>query len=185
MSGARRLVLASGNQHKVGELARLVAAAGLPLRVEAAGELGALPAIVEDAPTFLGNALLKARGFAEWLVGRGVAGDALVLADDSGLCVDALGGAPGVYSARFAGPGAGDRANNARLVEALAAIGLDRSPAHYVCVLALVRVDGGALPGAAEGARWFEGRMDGEVRAAARGGGGFGYDPHFWIDGGA
>jgi XTP/dITP diphosphohydrolase len=184
VSAARRLVLASGNLHKVAELARLVAAAGLPLRVSAASELGGLPAIVEDASTFRGNAILKARGFAGWLEERGLEGESLVLADDSGICVDALEGAPGVLSARFAGPGATDAENNARLVAALASSGLDRSAAHYVCVLALRRVDGGPLAGG-EPVRCFEGRWHGEVRAARRGEGGFGYDPHFWLDGGA
>lgn len=182
----RRLVLASGNRHKVGELARLVAEAGVALEVSAAGEFGAVPEVVEDADTFVGNALLKARGFAGWLAELGVPGDTLVVADDSGLCVDALEGGPGVWSARFAGPGAGDTRNNARLVAELEARGLAASPAHYVCVLVAARVDGAPVAagsGAAELA--FEGRMDGEVRTSARGSGGFGYDPHFWIDGGA
>lgn len=184
--GRRRLVLASGNRHKVGELARMVAGAGMPLEVRAAGEFGVVPEVVEDADTFVGNALLKARGFAGWLAGLGVPGDTLVVADDSGLCVDVLEGGPGVWSARFAGPGAGDARNNARLVAELEARGLTASLAHYVCVLVVARVDGAPVSagsGAAELA--FEGRMDGEVRTSARGSGGFGYDPHFWIDGGA
>jgi len=184
VKGPWRLVLASGNLHKVAELGRLVVAAGLELSVRAASELGGLPAIVEDAPDFKGNAILKARGFAGWLEARGLEGDTLVLADDSGICVDALQGAPGVLSARFAGPGATDTENNARLVAALAGLGLDRSAAHYVCALALRRVDGGPLAGGAP-LRCFEGRWYGEVRAERRGAGGFGYDPHFWLDDGA
>jgi XTP/dITP diphosphohydrolase len=180
-----RLVIASGNRHKVGELARAVrgveALAGV--EVVAASALGALPAIVEDRETFAGNATVKALGFAAWLRERGEAGDTLVLADDSGLCVDALGGAPGVYSARFAGEQATDADNNRALVRALEAEGLDASAAHYVCALALGRVDGGALPGANDEAVCiFTGRWDGEARTVARGDGGFGYDPHVWLD---
>ena len=106
---------------------------------------GPPPAVEETESTFHGNALLKARGIANWARLQGEAGSTLVLADDSGIAVDALDGAPGVFSARFAGPGADDRANNRKLVEALVSRQLEASPAHYACVLALVRVDGGDL----------------------------------------
>ncbi|MEZ4385782.1 MAG: non-canonical purine NTP pyrophosphatase [Nannocystaceae bacterium] len=181
-----RLVIASGNRHKVGELARAVhgveALAGV--EVLAASALGPLPTIVEDRETFAGNATVKALGFAAWLRGRGEPGETLVLADDSGLCVDALDGAPGVYSARFAGADATDADNNRALVRALEALGLDASPSHYVCALALGRVDAVPLAGANdEGVCIFTGRWDGEARTVARGDGGFGYDPHVWLDG--
>src|SRR5690606_17778064 len=131
----------------------------------------------------------KARAIAAWLAGRGEPGATRVLADDSGICVEVLGGAPGVRSARFAGDQATDAQNNAKLVEELTARAVDRSPAHYVCVLALVRVDerpvGIDAPRLEEGAAVFDGRWDVEVCTRARGTGGFGYDPHAWLDHGA
>lgn len=183
---SRRLVLATGNPHKVTELAAIVAAQGLPLAVCSARSLGPAPEIPEDQGSFVAHAKLKALGIAGWLRERGEPGSTLVLADDSGICVEALDGAPGVESAYFAGPQADDAANNARLVAELTARGLSRSPAHYVCVLALTRVDAGPLPGAgADGVRLFTGRWDGEVRVTPRGAGGFGYDPYFWPIGSA
>jgi XTP/dITP diphosphohydrolase len=183
----RRLVLASGNIHKLAELAGMIAAAGLPISVHAARELGPAPAIAEDQDSFVAHAALKARGIAAWLQGLGEPGDTLVLADDSGICVDALDGAPGVHSAVFAGPTADDAANNEQLIAALAARGVDRSPAHYVCVLALRRVDGDppAIPGAEPASdpdlALFTARWHGEIRRERRGEAGFGYDPHFVI----
>ncbi len=182
----RRLVLATANPHKVAELAEIVRAAGLPLEVSSARALGPAPEIPEDQGSFVAHATLKARGIADWLRGRGEAGATLVLADDSGLCVDALDGAPGVDSALYAGRQGDDAGNNARLQRELEARGLDRSPAHYVCVLAVTRVDQAPLPeivGArrdAAGILLFEARWEGEVRVVPRGAGGFGYDPHFW-----
>ena len=178
------LVLASGNRHKLAELAALLAELAPDVRVVGQGEWGEPPAIDESGDTFAANAELKARGIAAWLSSRGASGDTLVLADDSGICVDALDGAPGVTSARWAGEPCDDAANNRKLVAELIARGLDRSAAHYTCVLALVRVDEAALADGREVAR-FEGRWDVEVRVAARGTGGFGYDPHAWIDRGA
>jgi len=189
MTGTRRLVLATANPHKVEEMAAILAAAGLPLTVHAARSIGPAPTIVEDQDSFLQHASLKARGIARWLAGRGEPGATLVLADDSGVCVDALDGAPGVDSAVFAGPEADDAANNAHLLAELAARGRERSPAHYVCLLALTRVDGAPLPPlpGAEPSEpdlgIFVGRWDGEIRRARAGSGGFGYDPHFWIEG--
>lgn len=185
-----RIVLATANRHKVGELQAALTAAGLALDVVAAKEVGPAPVIVEDQDSFVVHAALKAHGIADWLAARGEPGDTLVLADDSGVCVDALGGRPGVDSAVFAGPQADDAANNAALLAALAQQGLVRSPAHYVCVLALRRVDGAAmeLPGAephAEGRdlTLFLARWHGEIRAERAGAAGFGYDPYFWIAG--
>ena len=141
------------------------------------------PEIAETADTFQGNAGLKARGIASWLAQQGEPGDTVVLADDSGICVDALGGAPGVHSARFAGEQADDAANNARLVQELRARGRSSSSAHYSCALALVRVDAAPMgPDAdAQGVHYFEGRWSVQVRTDARGTGGFGYDPHAWV----
>jgi len=195
-----RLILATTNAHKVREIAGMFAATGDATQVMSAAELGTPPEIEETADTFAGNAVLKAVGFASWLRGlTGASPDDLCVADDSGICIDALEGAPGVRSARFAGEAATDDANNAAMVEALRAAGLDRSAAHYACVLAVARVDGTPLalasaspgpegsPSVADlrGALLFEGRCEGEVRITRQGQGGFGYDPYFWIDGGA
>ena len=184
---SRRLVLATGNPHKVEELAAIVRAAGLALEVRSARSLGPAPAIAEDQGSFVAHALVKALGIAVWLKERGEPGATLVLADDSGLCVAALDGLPGVDSAIFAGPQGDDVANNAKLVAELRARGLSESPAHYVCVLALTRVDGaplpalpGSEPGPSPAVRLFSGRWDGAVRTEPRGAGGFGYDPYFW-----
>lgn len=178
------LVLASGNRHKVVELAAMLAEAAPGLRVVAQTQWGEPPVIAETGDTFLANAELKAHGIAAWLRARGAPDDTLVLADDSGISVDALGGMPGVISAVWAGDPCDDAANNRKLVDELRARGLDRSAAHYSCVLVLVRAGGGALPDGRTIAV-FEGRWDVEVRSEARGTGGFGYDPHAWIDGGA
>ena len=149
-----RLVLSTRNDHKVAELARLlpgVALAGLPVGV-------VLPP--EDGTTFAANALVKARAAAGAL-------DAPAIADDSGIEADALGGAPGVRSARFAGPDASDADNLARLrSEAPAGSGL-----LYVCVMAYAAPDGEE--------RTFTGTCAGTLATEARGSGGFGYDPAF------
>lgn len=198
----RRIVIASNNQHKVSELQQMIAGARLPavrkLEVVSVGALtsyGPAPTIEETATTFEGNAALKANGVAAWLRSAKASPDDIVLADDSGLCVDAFDGAPGVYSARFAGPEAkseaDDEANNAKLVAELRARGIESSPAQYVCLLAVRHVsmrpfdftlpDAGAVF-MGDSCLCIEGRCRGEVRVERRGTGGFGYDPHFWID---
>ncbi|HET7134943.1 MAG TPA: RdgB/HAM1 family non-canonical purine NTP pyrophosphatase [Casimicrobiaceae bacterium] len=156
-----RLVLASGNAGKLREFRRLLEPLGIAVTPQA--ELGITDA---DEPhvTFVENALAKAR--------HASAQSGLpALADDSGVCVDALGGAPGVHSARFAGEPRSDDRNNAALVAALRGVA-DRR-AHYACVLVLVRRADDPEPIIAEG-RW-----DGRIVDAPRGNGGFGYDPHF------
>lgn len=193
----RRLVIASQNQHKLDELAAMVARAKLDgvlevVSVGALPEYGPPPEVDETADTFAGNAVLKADAIASWLRASGAPRDDLVLADDSGLCVDALEGEPGVFSARFAGPDATDADNNAKLVAELEQRSLDASPAEYVCVLALRNVgprmfeftlpDAGALYIIGH-CLCIEGSCRGVARVEARGSGGFGYDPHFWIDG--
>lgn len=192
----RRLVIASRNQHKVDELVAMVARAKLQGELEvvsvgALPEYGPPPEVEETATTFAGNAVLKADAIAGWLRASGAPRDDLVLADDSGLCVDALEGKPGVYSARFAGPDASDADNNAKLVAELQHRGIDSSPAEYVCVLALRNVgprmfdftlpDAGALYIIGH-CLCIEGSCRGHARVEWRGTGGFGYDPHFWID---
>jgi XTP/dITP diphosphohydrolase len=154
-------VLASNNAGKLREFQRLLAPLGI--NMVAQSELG-IDEADEPHPTFIENALAKARHAAR-------ASGLPALADDSGLCVAALGGAPGVHSARYAGDPRSDTRNNARLVEALSGIA-DRR-AHYACVLVLLMRADDPEPILAEG-RW-----DGIVIDAPRGGGGFGYDPHF------
>jgi len=159
-----RLVLASGNPGKLREFARLLEPLGIAVVAQA--ELG-IPDAEEPHVTFVENALAKARHAS-------AASGLPALADDSGVCVDALGGAPGVYSARYAGEPRSDARNNARLVAALAGVA-DRR-AHYYCVLVLVRSADDPAPLIAEGA-WH-----GSIIDAPRGDGGFGYDAHFQDD---
>jgi XTP/dITP diphosphohydrolase len=156
-----RLVLASGNEGKLREFQRLLT----PLRIEliAQASLG-IPDADEPHPTFVENALAKARHASR--LARLPA-----LADDSGICVRALGGAPGVQSARYAGEPRSDARNNAKLIAALQGV-TDRA-AHYACVLALMRDADDPEPIIAEGA-WH-----GAIVDAPRGSAGFGYDPHF------
>jgi XTP/dITP diphosphohydrolase len=154
-------VLASGNEGKLREFRRLLAPLGIDVVTQ--GSLG-IPDADEPHATFLENALAKARHASA--LARLPA-----LADDSGVCVAALGGEPGVQSARYAGEPRSDARNNAKLVQALAGVA-DRR-AHYACVLVLVRRPDDPEPIVAEG-RWH-----GRIVDTPRGSGGFGYDPHF------
>lgn len=156
------LVLASHNPGKLGELRELLD--GLPWQLRGAAEFG-LAAPEESAPTFVENALLKARHAAS-------ASGLPALADDSGLVVDALGGAPGVRSARYAGAG-GDAANIERLLQE--AVGLEGAAraCHFVCVIVLLRSAQDPMPLIAQGI-WH-----GRLLRIPRGKGGFGYDPVF------
>jgi XTP/dITP diphosphohydrolase len=164
-----QVVVATANPHKLAEIARLVDAEALGITLVPMADLG-VPSPAEDGSTFTDNALIKARAC--------VAATGLpAIADDSGITVDALDGAPGVRSARFAGEGADDAANNLLLLVRLAAAGADtpaRRRAAFVCAAAL------ALP---DGTVHVElGRMPGHVADAPRGAHGFGYDPLFIAD---
>jgi XTP/dITP diphosphohydrolase len=139
---------------------------GLPFELTSLTELG-LPSPEETGLTFLANATLKARHVAR------LSGAAAV-ADDSGLEVDVLGGAPGIYSARYAGPRADDAANNAKLMSALQGVPLETRRARYRCALVFIEA-ADARPRVAEAA-W-----EGFILDAPRGAGGFGYDPYFWL----
>jgi len=158
-------VLATSNPGKAAELAALLADAGLAMRIRPQGDLG-VAAPAETGLTFVENALLKARHAAR-------ATGLPAIADDSGLVVAALGGAPGIYSARFAGADADDDANIAKLLAALATHTRDRR-AHFHCVLVALQHADDPAPLIASGS-WA-----GEVALAARGTGGFGYDPVFF-----
>lgn len=161
--GGLILHLASGNRHKAGEFQRLAGESGLTLTVEPAA---AMPEVVEDTGTFAGNAGKKARAWQALLPAG-----AWVLADDSGVCVDALGGAPGVESAYYAGPQHDGAANLRKLTAAMRGVPASARTARFVCVLVLLDP---------AGREWqFEGRCEGTLGAEPRGGGGFGYDPLF------
>jgi len=178
------LVIATGNAHKVGEIRGILGGgyACLTLR-----DFPGAPSPVEDAPTFAGNAAIKARSLAAWVAARDTGGQEhagyWVLADDSGLEVDALGGAPGVHSARFAAldggrPGNSPTAeNNAKLLRCLAEVPAEQRGARFRCVLALARVT------APEEIALFEGACPGRIIEGHRGREGFGYDPLFIPDG--
>jgi len=140
---------------------------GVVDEVLCAADFEAFPETVEDGCTFEENALKKAREAMQF---TGMP----ALADDSGLVVDVLGGAPGVYSARYAGEGAGDAANNLKLLDALEGVALDSRKAAFVCSLAFVAPDGTE--------RLFSGRIEGHIIEEFRGDGGFGYDPLFLVD---
>lgn len=160
-----RVVLATGNAHKRREIAAIVAALGLPLELVDPGV--PLPEVVEDGDTLEANAIKKARTVA-------LALGLPALADDTGLEVDALGGAPGHHAARYAGP-EGDAARNvAKLLAALVGVPPARRQARFRCVVALVTDPRGEpLLGV--------GRVEGLIAEVSSGGGGFGYDPVFWL----
>ena len=162
----RRVVLASGNRGKLAEFESLLADSGFEVVTQ--GSLGVLD-IEETGTTFVENALLKARHAAR--ITRLPA-----LADDSGLCVEHLDGAPGLYSARYAGAHGDAPANRAKLLHALEGVPTERRGAFFICVLVLLRHADDPAPLIAEG-RWH-----GRVLEAERGDGGFGYDPLFLPD---
>jgi len=163
---SRPLVIATSNAGKLREFAALLA--DLPYEVIGQSALG-LASVPETGTSFVENALLKARHAS-------VAAGMAAIADDSGLEVDALGGAPGIFSARYAGVHADDAANNAKLRDALAAIPAAERTARYRCALVYVdAADANRAPLIAEGS--WEGRMVSSPRGSA----GFGYDAYFWL----
>ena len=157
-----KLILASNNAHKLVEIRAILGSEFdeiLSMR-----EAGILHETVEDGSTFLENAEKKAREIME------ISG-CCALADDSGLCVEALGGAPGIYSARYAGEHGDDKANNRKLLRELE--GVEDRRAHFACAMVLVRPDGSVVRA--------EGRMDGVIAFEESGENGFGYDPLFYL----
>ena len=159
----KKLVIASNNQGKLREFQHMLAPLGIEVLTQA--QLG-IEEAEEPHCTFVENALAKARHVSR-------ESGLPALADDSGICVSALGGAPGVLSARYAGEPKSDRRNNDKLLQALQGV-TDRR-AHYYCVLVLVRHADDPQPIIAEG-EWH-----GEIAQEERGEGGFGYDPLFWL----
>ncbi len=182
------LLVATGNAHKVEEIRSVI---GTRFRVISQKDLDFRLDPDETGSTFAENAAIKALTWARHLVSAAeVDGVDWVLADDSGLEVDILGGAPGVHSARYAHVeteqtgNAPDAANNARLLRELARFPAERWTARFKCVLALVPVRPGASSGGLEReTRWFEGACEGRIQIQASGVGGFGYDPLFVPEG--
>lgn len=161
---SRTLLLATANLHKAAEMERLLA--GLDVRILTRADFPDLPDVAEDADTFAGNARRKSETLSRL---TGIA----ALADDSGLCVDALDGAPGVWSARFASEGCSYADNNDKLLTLLADTPEARRTARFVCVVAVSAPD---LPTVT-----FEGVCEGRITTAPQGADGFGYDPVFLV----
>ena len=164
------LVIATGNAGKVQEFRKILGDAEFEFKT--LKDIGFTAEIVEDGATFAANAELKARAVATYLLQQGL--DWPVLADDSGLEVKALGGAPGIYTARFAGVGATDLANYSKLLTDIATA-TDRS-ARFYCALCWLKPSDACLPGAA---KLFAGTCEGAILHAPQGTEGFGYDPVF------
>lgn len=162
-----RVFLASRNAKKLEEMQRILAEHLTDVEVVGLDDVPAYDEPVEDAPDFEGNALLKARA------GAAVTG-LPTIADDSGLCVDALNGMPGVLSARWSGPPKSDSRNNELLLAQIVDVPDERRGAHFVSAVAFVHPDGRELV--------VEGRMDGRITRETRGSGGFGYDVVFEAD---
>ena len=162
----KTVILATNNAHKVSEISSALDFPGWEFKTLREAGFDSDPA--EDADTFLGNARIKA------LAAREASGGMAALADDSGLEVDALGGAPGVFSSRFAGEDATDADNNAKLLADLGGVPDDERTARFVCTLVFVDEDGTETTA--------RGTVEGRIGHAPQGEGGFGYDPLFWPD---
>jgi XTP/dITP diphosphohydrolase len=164
-SHPKELVLASNNPGKAREIAQLLA--GQQISVRPQSDFGA-PEAAETGLSFVENAILKARNAA-------LHGGLPAIADDSGIEVDALNGAPGIYSARYAGPGADDAANNAKLLQALAGTPEAERTARFQCVMVYLRHPDDPTP------LICQGTWEGRILEAPQGDGGFGYDPLFLV----
>ncbi len=161
----KKIVIATKNPGKLREMTKIFE--GLPVEIHSLADFGELPDAVEDGLTFEENARIKAIFFRDKI---GLA----CLADDSGLEVDALGGLPGVHSARFAGFHADDDTNNQKLIEELKKIGVENSPADYRCALHFADIDGTEISA--------DGKVDGIIKLIPKGSNGFGYDPYFYMN---
>jgi len=168
MSG--RLVLATRNAHKLGELRRILDEAGLEVELVGVDAFPGVADVAETGTTFAENALLKAHATAQ-------ATGLPAVADDSGLCVEVLGGMPGVFSARWSGQHGADRANLELVLAQIADLPDERRTAHFTCAAAIAFPDGTD--------RVVEGFLHGTLLRSSRGTGGFGYDPIFLPDGGS
>lgn len=162
----KTVLLATNNAHKASEIAHALAFPGWEFKTLREAGIESDPD--EDADDFLGNARIKA------LAARAASGGMAVLADDSGLEVDALGGAPGVFSARYAGEDGNDDANNAKLLSELESVPDQQRTARFVCTLVFIDEDGSEMDA--------RGTVEGRIGHELQGNGGFGYDPLFWPD---
>jgi len=159
----KKLLIGTANPNKAREIAQILD--GIPLELHTLAEFENVPEVIEDGATFEANALKKARAYAE-------AFQMTALADDSGLVVDYLNGAPGVHSARFAGPGASDTMLIEKLLRLMQDAPAEKRTAHFHCTLALVTPEGGQ--------KIIEGTVEGTIALASSGKRGFGYDPVFY-----
>ncbi|MDH3975464.1 MAG: XTP/dITP diphosphatase [Deltaproteobacteria bacterium] len=159
------IILATKNKGKVRELERLLA--DLDINILPMTDFPEVGHIEESGETFEENALIKAREVAK-ITGH------IAMADDSGLAVDALDGRPGVYSARYAGLGAGDEANNRKLIEDLKGVSGDKRSAAFICCMAVAGPSGKSMTA--------HGKCEGLIRDVPSGNGGFGYDPLFYVE---
>jgi XTP/dITP diphosphohydrolase len=178
------LLIATRNAHKVGEIQAIL---GANFRCLTLKDFPDAPAVIEDADTFAGNATKKAAELAHWLSNSSLAtrhSSLFVLADDSGLEVDALNGAPGVHSARFAAldktENSPDADNNSKLLRLLKEVPLEKRTGRFLCVIALAEIN---PQSAIRNPQLFDGACEGRIQFAASGQGGFGYDPLFVPDG--
>lgn len=164
------IFIASGNAHKIGEFSEMFASAGLDFKVMGANALGGMPECEENGESFAANALIKARALA-----RIAPQKSYVMADDSGIVVDYLNGEPGVRSARYSGVSGkdADSANNAKLLSELSGVPDENRTARFICAIALISPDGRE--------NIFEGKFEGFINRGAKGEGGFGYDPLFYV----
>jgi XTP/dITP diphosphohydrolase len=161
---SQKIVIASRNDHKIEEMRRILEQAGFDWELVGTSEFPNLPDIEETGSTFAANAMLKARGVSEF---TGLP----AIGDDSGLCVDALNGMPGILSARWSGAHGNDRANLELLLAQISQVPADRRSASFVCAAAYVHPDGTEFV--------VEGVMNGSLITAPLGDHGFGYDPIF------
>lgn len=167
----KQLYIASQNAHKVSEIKSIIS----PFDFDVFGldTVGHYLAPEETGSTFVDNALIKAKSLKKHLEHMGLT-QTYVLADDSGLCCDDLNGAPGIYSARFAGENATDQMNNAQLILSFASVKNPTYKAHFECALALIEPDGKT--------ECFQAHCEGKIILEPRGRNGFGYDSHLWIE---
>lgn len=158
-----KIFLATGNKHKIDEI-KAIFKNLKDIEILSIKDGIEIPEVVEDGDTFEANSAKKALEIAKFT-------GMITIADDSGLCVDALNGEPGVYSARYSGEEATDASNNAKLIKNLQ--GIENRKAHFVSVITLGKPDGRAYS--------FRGEVEGEIIDIPRGDTGFGYDPHFYV----
>ena len=158
-----KIFLATGNKHKIDEI-KAIFKNVKDIEILSIKDGIEIPEVVEDGNTFEANSAKKALEIAKFT-------GMITIADDSGLCVDALNGEPGVYSARYSGEEATDASNNAKLIKNLQ--GIENRKAHFVSVITLGKPDGRAYS--------FRGEVEGEIIDIPRGDTGFGYDPHFYV----